>query len=449
MEGEPDLDRLARIGNGHENGIGIDANQVTPASHATLARGEGSAMHGRRFAWVLVLLLALGAAGAVDAQQAKRVAREYLANIVDDNPNPLPRGLAEFERGLPLPAPAPWTELAPPTGAVSTPPEYAHNEGLLISWGSFNSILTELAVGITTGDPGAIVYILVTGPSQQASATAILQGAGADLGQVEFITYTTNTVWIRDYGPRFISEDGHRAIVDHIYNRPRPLDDAFPDFLSALWGEPQYDLPLVHGGGNFHLFADTEAFMTELVLDENPGLTAQDVIDLYASYQGLALEITPGFPSWYDSTRHIDMWMLPVRDLEVIIGEYSPGDGQPYTITEAMAAELSARGYTLHRTPGWNAGGTHYTYTNAVVFNDLVFISEFAGYPAQNAAALAVFQAAFPDHQVIPVDSSDIIHSAGAIHCIVMHVPAVGAGGLPFADGFESGDVSRWSSVVP
>ena len=66
----------------------------------------------------------------------------------------------------------PWIELAPPTGAVSTPPEYAVNEGLLISWGSFNSILTELAVGITTGDPDAIVYIVVTGPSQQASATA-------------------------------------------------------------------------------------------------------------------------------------------------------------------------------------------------------------------------------------------------------------------------------------
>jgi len=84
------------------------------------------------------------------------------------------------------------------------------------------------------------------------------------------------------------------------------------------------------------------------------------------------------------------------------------------------------------------------------VFNGLVFVSEFDDYPAENAAALAVYQAAFPDHQVIPVDSSDIIHSAGAIHCIVMHVPVVlGAGGLPFADGFESGDLSNWSSVVP
>jgi hypothetical protein len=190
--------------------------------------------------------------------------------------------------------------------------------------------------------------------------------------------------------------------------------------------------------------------MTELILDENPGLSEQEVIDLFAAYEGLQLEITPGFPDWYDSTRHIDMWMLPVRDREVIIGQYDPGDGEPYTITEAMTAELSARGYTVHRTPGWNAGGTHYTYTNAVVFNGLVFVSEFNGYPAENAAALAVYQAAFPDHQVIPVDSSAIIGSAGALHCVVMHVPVVvGAAGLPFADGFESGDLTAWSSVVP
>jgi agmatine/peptidylarginine deiminase len=304
-----------------------------------------------------------------------------------------------------------------------------------------------MAVGITTGDPDAVVHILVTGASQQSSATSVLQGAGADLDQVNFITYTSNTVWIRDYGPRFIREDDHRAIVDHTYNRPRPLDDAFPDYLATLWGEPAYDIPLVHGGGNFHLFASGEAFMSDLILDENPGLTEQDVVDYYDQYENLALTVVPGFPTWFDSTQHIDMWMLPVADDEVIIGQYEPSDGAPYTITEDVAADLQARGYTVHRTPGWNSGGTHYTYTNAVVFNDLVFVSEFSGYPAENAEAQAVFAAAFPDHQIIPVDCSQIIHSAGAIHCVVMHVPDIGL--LPFSDGFEAGDLSGWTVSFP
>ena len=69
------------------------------------------------------------------------------------------------------------------------------------------------------------------------------------MGQVEFITYTADSVWIRDYGPRFIFEDNARAMVDHTYNRSRPNDNAFTDYLSPLWGETQYDIPLTHGGG--------------------------------------------------------------------------------------------------------------------------------------------------------------------------------------------------------
>ncbi len=401
--------------------------------------------HRLRLGWALVLVVLV--AGVAGAQEAQRVPRSYLAGIVDDDPNPLPRFLTEAESALPIPRPEVWPELAPPTGTVSTPAEYADNEGLLIRWGSFNSVLTEMTVGITTGDPDGIVYILVTGGSQQSSATSVLQGAGADMDQVGFITYTSNSVWIRDYGPRFIRNDDHRAIVDHVYNRPRPLDDAFPDFLASLWLEPSYDLPLEHGGGNFHLFADRDAFMSELILAENPGLTAQDVMDYYDSYQNLSLTIMPGFPTGFDSTRHIDMWMLAVGDREVIIGQYQPSDGAPYTITEDAVAELQARGYTVHRTPGWNAGGTHYTYTNAVVFNELVFVSEFSNYAAQNAQAVAVFETAFPDHQVIPVDCSQIIHSAGAIHCVVMHVPEIGL--MPFEDGFEFGDLSAWTTTGP
>jgi agmatine/peptidylarginine deiminase len=377
----------------------------------------------KRFVAAAALAVALIPAALAETGRARKVPREILDRIVDDEPNPLPRNLAARERGLPLP-PLPL-RVDQPSGAVYTPSEYDQCEGLLIRWGSYNALLTELAVGVTTGDPEAIVYIVVTGASQQASCTSTLTAAGADMDQVEFITYTCDTVWIRDYGPRFIFEDDFRAIIDHTYNRPRPLDNLFNDYLSGLWGEPQYDLPLTHGGGNFHLFSTGDAFMSSLILAENPGQTEQDVMDLFAAYENLDLTIYEGFPTYFDSTRHIDMWMLPVRDDEIIIGEYAPSTGPPYTISEGATADLISRGYTVYRTPGWNSGGTHYTYTNAVVLNDLVFISEFGGsYTAQDAQARSVFQTAFPDHQVIGADCASIIHAAGAIHCIVMHVPA-------------------------
>ena len=373
-----------------------------------------------------IIIVVLAATSWCSAQQAKRVPREVLDRIVDDEPNPLPRYLTPAERQLPLPAPSLRGLLrAAPTGTVNTPAEYERNQGLLIRWGSYNSVLTEMTVGITTGDPDAVVYILVTGASQQSSATSTLSSAGADLEQLEFITYSANTVWIRDYGPRFIFEDDVRAIVDHTYNRPRPADDAFPSYLGQLWDEEVFEIPLTHGGGNFHLFANDDAFMSDLILDENPSLTEQDVKDLYRDYLNVDLTIFPGFPTSFDSTQHIDMWMQPLADDKIIIGEYASSTGQPYQITENAVVELTSRGYTVYRTPGWQSAGTHYTYTNSVILNDLVLIPRFGGsFIGQDATALSVFEAALPDHDILQVYCGDIIHAAGAIHCIMMHVPA-------------------------
>lgn len=337
----------------------------------------------------------------------------------------IPAGLTDVERAWLTEYPlAPELSRTAPSGAVYCPPEYAPMAGLLIAWESYTDILTAMTVGITTEDPTATVWVVVDSSSEQSSAYNTLAANGADMSQVQFIIRTTDTVWIRDYGPRYIFEDGVRTIIDHNYNRPRPNDNAFNDYLSVLWGEPQYDIPLTHGGGNFHLFANGDAFMSSLILSENPGLSEQDVKDLYQQYQNVDLTIYTGFPTSFDSTRHIDMWMLPVDDYKVIIGQYAASSGQPYTITEGATADLTSRGYTVYRTPGWNSGGTHYTYTNAVILNNLVFVPYFGGsYTSQDSQALAVFQTAFPDHELTRINCSSIIGAAGALHCIVMHVP--------------------------
>ncbi len=262
---------------------------------------------------LLLLVLVLAGLGLpVVAEEMVIVPRDVLDAIVDDDPDPLPRFAAPEELLLP-PLELPKALLAPPAGVVDCPSEYSHNEGLLIRWGSFNDVLTAMTVPITTGDPDGIVYILVWSPSLQTSATTTLTNAGADMSQVEFIVVDTDSVWIRDYGPRFISEDGHRAIVDHTYNRPRPLDNQVPDFIAALWGETSYDIGLTHGGGNFHFFDDNDAYMSELIVNENPSLTPAEIEQRYLDYQGLDLTITDPLPSWFDSTQHIDMWMQPVE----------------------------------------------------------------------------------------------------------------------------------------
>jgi agmatine deiminase len=326
----------------------------------------------------------------------------------------------------------PLLPFAPPNPPVHTPAEFAPNDGMLIRWGTYNALLTDMTVKATQSDQATIVWIVVASSALQSTATTTLQNAGAVMNQVRFIVAASNSVWMRDYGPRFIANNGARAIVDHTYNRNRPADDAMPGVIATAWNEPKFDIPLVHGGGNFHLFEDGDAFMTGLIRNENSSLTEQQIKDYYAAYEGVNLTITDPFPTSFDSTQHIDMWMLPVANKRVIISEYPTAPtatyGVPRTVTEQTATDMTTRGYTVLRTPGWSESGTHYTYANSVILNKVVLLCKFGGtHTTEDATALATFSTAFAGtgRNIAQVDCAGIITASGAIHCIVMHVPTV------------------------
>ena len=99
------------------------------------------------------------------------------------------------------------------------------------------------------------------------------------------------------------------------------------------------------------------------------------------------------------------------------------------TVTNDAVNDLLARGYTVYRTPAHNSGflgysGVHYTYTNAVIVNDMVFIPEYGGsHATDDAEALGVYESAMPDHDIVQVDCADAIEWAGAIHCCACTFP--------------------------
>lgn len=316
----------------------------------------------------------------------------------------------------------------PPALGLRTPAEYEQNQAIIMRWssGQQTSLLTQMIVPITTGDSLARVLLVVSGSSQRSNATSTLTAAGANMSRVQFVTAATDSVWIRDYGPRFSEHNTARVEIDHRYNRPRPNDDRVPIAIAGALGESRYDLPLTHGGGNFHQFANGDAFMTQLIVNENPGQSSANIVNTFRTYEGVNLTILQAFPSSYDATQHLDMWFLPVDDHTVIIGQYpqSDGGGVPFQVTESTATLMRNRGYTVLRTPGWRSGGVHFTYTNAVIVNNVVLTCEFGGSNgARDAQAHTTFQAAFPGKAIVPLNCGGIIGLAGALHCIVMHMP--------------------------
>jgi len=358
---------------------------------------------------------------------------------------PVPRSLTEAERRYlerhPLQAPEGLRGPGgptPPTGPVWCVPEYAPMDGLCLSWeggSALTAIVAQIAAKITN-QGGGRAYIAIDSNSLIPSATTTLNTYGTNMSNVTWVVRPMDTIWIRDYGPRYILEGNCRAIVDHIYNRPRPNDNTHPIAFGNLKKHAVYALSLIHGGGNYHLSGLGDSYATQLIVNENPSLSQLQIHDLWQSYQNVDTTIVQPFPTSVDATQHIDMWMQIIGDREVVISDWPMNVGSIQdTICDNTAAAMAADGYTVHRVVARSVNGTHYTYTNVVMFNDILLIPTYTNTSVapHNAEALALWQTACPDKQIFQINCQAIVTLAGVMHCIVMHVPVAPGGDIPTA----------------
>jgi len=322
---------------------------------------------------------------------------------------------------------------APVTGYIASPEEYGPTHGVLFYFtsGQWPSVVRDLVVALTQpSNHDEIAYVVVPNSTQQQQAINWFTAGGADMSKVVFIIEPGNALWIRDYGPHFIWQDGALAIVDSHYYPTRPLDNFIPTLLGDdHFYMPTYDMGLYYSGGNFQPGPNRMAVMSSLIYADNPyaqGFPQEFIAELFGAYQGIdTLHVFPQLPYAVDGTGHIDMWMYLVDEDDVIISEFKPGSNQTaINITNNAVPYMQALGFEVYRPWAWNVGSTHYTYTNAFRVNDRLFIPMYSPYPSENADALAKYQAAAgPGVQVIQIECNSIISAAGAIHCIVMQVP--------------------------
>jgi agmatine/peptidylarginine deiminase len=368
--------------------------------------------------------------------------------LVYPGDKPVPRSMTPIERwwverfglgsGVGAGTDEPGT---PPVGPVFCPGEYAPMQAIMVSWKGGTSlwqILANMGARITTTG-NAELWVAHTTAAERTDATNRLTSAGANMSRVRFFNRATDTIWIRDYGPRYIYEGGSlgvRSIVDHTYNRPRANDDALNRWLGPQLRHSVYGLPLVHGGGNYHLDSLTRAYATRLIRNENPSLTEQAIIGLWQAYQNVVTHLFDPYPASVDSTQHIDMWMQVAGDNLVFVSDWpnDPGTTQDQ-VADNAAAFMAQRGYTVVRLPARRIGTTHFTFTNMVMCNDLVLLPTYtssgitaAPNPAGgtvnlNTQAVDAVRAALPGKTVVQINCDSIVGLAGVMHCIVMHVP--------------------------
>ncbi|HCA42353.1 MAG TPA: hypothetical protein DEP28_03790 [Bacteroidetes bacterium] len=321
----------------------------------------------------------------------------------------------------------------PPGYPVRTMAEWEQLQGLTITWTSYTTILRQI---VDYAQDECMVYIVC---SDSNSVKTFLTNGGVPLVNLKFVIAPFNSVWCRDYGPWSVYRNtaDTTSFVDWVYNRPRPGDDATPNYLATTLGinlftttvEPNR---LVNTGGNFMVDGNGTGFASKLVLEENPGKTEAQIDGIMNSYMGLTRYIKMNTLP-YDGIHHIDMHMKLLDEETLLVGQYPNGVADGPQIEANLQYVLSnfltcyGRPYKVVRIPmppsstgQYPPASSYFTYTNSVFVNKTVIVPIY-GF-AMDTTALRIYRENLPGYRVVGINCASMISASGAIHCITKEI---------------------------
>jgi agmatine deiminase len=315
------------------------------------------------------------------------------------------------------------------------------------------------------------VHIAVDDAAAKKRVLGQLARVGARLERIHFHLWPTNRVWTRDSGPIFLKKGTSGPLSD----QPVPagadiptsglaitnwkfnawakyddwqFDDQLPERVSELLGLPSWSPHFSAAGNTPHrvvleggsidvngagvLITTEECLLSELQ-QRNPGLTREDLEQIFHQYlgidqvlwlnRGIAGDDTHGHVD--DITRFVgqntvvtavepntaDDNHLPLAENLERLHAARNLDGQPYTVVPLpMPAPLIFEGQRLPA-----------SYANFYIANDLVLVPTFND--PNDRKALNTLSDLFPGRKIIGIHAVDLVWGLGTLHCMTQQQP--------------------------
>ena len=341
--------------------------------------------------------------------------------------------LSEEEMHIPFIAGRDFTPTDPPEGEIRNVAEFNQMQGVLVRYpfGIPIELIKEMAEYVT-------VTTIVASSSQQQTVTNTYQNNGVNLDNCDFLIAQSDSYWVRDYGPWFVFDGNNQpGIVDFPYNRPRPNDNNIPQKVSEFLDIDLYGMNLISTGGNYMCDGMGQAASTDLIWEENPSLTHDDVAGYIFDY----LNNTPYHvmeDPLGEYIKHIDCWGKYLSPNKVLIGQVPTTDYRYQDFEDAanyFATHISSYGkpYTVYRvfTPGTYPNTP---YTNSLILNNKVFVPLTGG--QWDDEAIEAYEEAMPGYEIIGITYNGW-ENTDALHCrtkgmadlgmlYIHHIPTLG-----------------------
>ncbi len=289
------------------------------------------------------------------------------------------------------------------------------------------------------------VRLNVMDEAMKAFATEQLQKAGVNMSQVEFFLHPTNDAWCRDHGPAFLVNPHatqKKVIVDWNYNAwgnkypPYELDDVIPTLIGKHFNLPVYHPGIVMEGGSVEFNGKGTVLTSTCCLlnpNRNPHLSQGQVEQYLYDYYGVeqVLWVDEGIVG-DDTDGHIDDTIRFVNEDTVLTVVESNQQDENYGLLQTNLRQLKQ----MRLLNGKQLNIIELPMPDAVVYEDQRLPASYANFYISNKhvivptyqcnkdeKALAIIAAAFPNREVVGIDSTDIIWGLGSFHCLSQQEP--------------------------
>jgi agmatine deiminase len=294
--------------------------------------------------------------------------------------------------------------------------------------------------------PHEQVCLLVNDSSMKSEVHARLFQARADLAHVTLLEIPTIDVWMRDYGPTFVTRAGSenpRAANDWIFNgwggkyKSYEQDERVAKEVTALLKVPVFNHPVILEGGSIEVNGSGTCLTTEQCLlnpNRNPHLRRDEIEDFLRETLGVSHIVWLGEGIVGDDTDgHIDDIARFVNPTTVVCILETNSSDENYRFLqenfERLQSATNEKGekFSVVALPcpapvAYDDARLPASYANFYVANGVVLVPVFDD--PNDAKALGILQELFPERRVVGLRCNEVVAGLGAIHCVTQQEPA-------------------------
>jgi agmatine deiminase len=291
------------------------------------------------------------------------------------------------------------------------------------------------------------VNLLVNDEATEYDVLARLKSAGANLNRVSVFHIPTVDVWMRDYGPTFVTR-AHRenplACNDWVFNgwggkyTAYENDDSVAKEIAARLKIPAFTHSLVLEGGSIEVNGRGTCLTTEQCLlnkNRNPQMSQLDIEQVLKNSLGVThvIWLAEGIAG-DDTDGHIDDIARFVDPTTVVCAVEGNAQSENYAalcenyrrLQEATDQEGNKLSIVSLPSPApLSYGGLRLpaSYANFYIANGVVLVPLFED--ASDDKAVAILKDLFPGREVIGLPCRAVVAGLGAIHCVTQQQPKV------------------------